>query len=665
MRVSLSAWSARNVFLEKIDRYTRSKKMMNLRTKVGEWLRKTREYRCRSLLKQSPLFDAKWYLERNPDVPENDAFGHYLRYGGREGRAPSAEFDSAWYMERYEDVRSSGMNPLIHYLVRGASENRETRNSRASVAVPNPCAVEANSILSEQEVLDIETLKNTELFDPKYYVDQVSCLEGLDPYVHFLRYGGFDGLKASENFDCGWYNAIYPDVVLHKVNPLLHYLNHGIKEGRLNGISPRTAAIVRRTVDELTPLDPEIESCHSLHEKYLRLWQNFSIPSDEFTAVWSQIFNDLPSGIRHIVFMPWLVKGGADLAGVNMLRAAQEALGTEATLLVLTDYPDVDAFDWLPSGSQVLVFSDYSEKISQRNRQRIVEALIFVLRPASIMNVNSRACWDLIVEKGRAIRTICRVYVALFCRDFTVDGRGAGYADTHLRASIKNIDAIYFDTQVFIREIISRYGLPKSIWAKLEFLPQPALSELGDFSAGVIGGSSGKLFWAGRFCHQKNTELLGRIIQALPDISLDIYGAGEVDRTKELRQLASIRPGVSVLGPFSSFSTLPLEKYSAFLFTSRFEGMPTVLINAASAGIPIIASNVGGVSELVTEETGWLIDEIDDEGAYCSAIREVMSNPLEVARRQLAMRKKLGSERSWATFKSKLNIFRSEPHRHA
>ncbi|MGJ7519660.1 glycosyltransferase family 4 protein [Variovorax sp. LT1P1] len=640
---------------------------MNPRTKFGEWLRTIREHRYRSLLKQSHLFDAKWYLEQNPDVPENDAFGHYLRYGGREGRAASAEFDSAWYMRHYEDVRSSGMNPLIHYLVRGASENRKTRDGRGSAEIPNPYAVESNAPLSEQELRDIETLKNTELFDPRYYLDQVSGREGLDPYLHFLRYGGFEGLKASENFDCGWYNAIYPDVVLHKVNPLLHYINYGIKEGRLNGISPRTAAVVRRTVSELTPLDPEIESCHPLHEKYLRLWQNFSIPSDEFTAVWSQIFHDLPSGIRHILFMPWLVKGGADLAGVNMLRAAQEALGTDATLLVLTDYPNIDAFDWLPSGSQVLVLSDYGEKISERNRQRIVEALIFVLRPASIMNVNSRACWDLIVEKGRAIRTICRVYAALFCRDFTADGRGAGYADTHLRTAIKNIDAIYFDTKVFIEEIITRYGLPKSIWAKLQFLPQPALSDLGDFSASAIAGSSGKLLWAGRFCYQKNTELLGRIIKTLPDISLDIYGVGEIDREEELKKLANRNPGVSVLGEFASFSSLPLEKYSAFIFTSRFEGMPTVLINAASAGIPIIASNVGGVSELVTNETGWLIDAIEDENAYCNAVIEVTSNPLEVARRQLAMREKLGSERSWKSFKYKLtsSVFNAEPHRHA
>jgi glycosyltransferase involved in cell wall biosynthesis len=247
--------------------------------------------------------------------------------------------------------------------------------------------------------------------------------------------------------------------------------------------------------------------------------------------------------------------------------------------------------------------------------------------------------------------------VALFCRDFTTDGRGAGYADTHLRAAIKNIDKIYFDTKGFLDEIVVRYGLPRSMYGKLEFLPQPVLGDLQEISRDAQkNGASPAIFWAGRFCHQKNTELLGRIIQSLPDVALDVYGGGEPSREVELMTLALAKPKVKLLGPFASFSKIPLEKYSAFLFTSRFEGMPTVIINAAAAGIPIVASNVGGVSELVTSETGWLVDELDDELAYCTAIQEIIENPKEVLRRQKAMKEKVGTERSWVAFKSKLSF---------
>lgn len=621
---------------------------MNFKNALRKFVRFLREYRSIKLIKRSDFFDKNWYLEKNPDVQEKNAISHFLRFGGREGRSPGKGFDAAWYLESYRDVALSGVNPLVHYLKWGTAEKRKISAYSSSISAEE-------SSLNEQEIRDIELLRTTDLFDPDWYLGTYPEIKDQDPYLHFLRYGGFDGLRASENFDCGWYQAIYPDVVLHHVHPLLHYLMHGIQEGRFRSMSPRATVVVRQTVADVMALDPEIEACHSLHGQHLRLRPNHSIPTDELVTAWRQIFSDLPSEIQHILFMPWLVKGGADLAGVNILRAAQESRGVKATLLVLTDHSNTDAFDWLPSGTQVLVLSDYDEKLSEKNRQRIVEALIFALRPASIMNVNSRACWALLAEKGRALKAICRIYAALFCRDFTEDGRGAGYADTHLRPAIQHIDKIYFDTKIFIDEIIARYGLTLPLQKKLEFLAQPTLNDLKEARpCSKKIESSPTIFWAGRFCYQKNTELLGRIIQSLSGVSIDVYGSGERERKLELESLARGRMDVNILGPFASFSALPLEKYAAFLFTSRFEGMPTVLINAAAAGIPIIASDVGGVSELVTDDTGWLITELDDERAYVTAIEQVLADPQEVARRQRAMKEKLGVERSWTTFKSKL-----------
>jgi len=627
------------------------------------------EYRDAGLLRQSDLFDEKWYSEKNPDVAKGSEVRHFLRFGGREGRSPSEKFDAAWYLETNKDVAYRVLKPLVHYLRLGKSEGRNIVAARTRARAPAVGRRSAPAIdlsrykkngtlfVTEQEIRDLELLHETDLFDAQWYLETYPHLiKNQDPYLHFLRHGGFEGLSASEEFDCAWYCDIYPDVVLHGVHPLLHYLQHGMKEGRFKGISPKIASVVKQTVADVMALDPEIESCHPLYGTHLRLRPNFSIPTDELSAVWTEIFHDLPAGIRHIVFMPWLVKGGADLAGVNILRAAQEAVGASATLLVLTDHDNIDAFDWLPSGSQVLVLSDYDSTLSQKHRQRIVEALIFALLPESITNVNSLACWTALIEKGKAFRSICKVYATLFCRDFTADGRGAGYADTHLRAAIHNVDKIYFDTKAFIEEVASRYGFTPALRQKLQFLPQPALDDLREISKDAWTGEQRPtaVFWAGRFCHQKNTELLARIVPCLPNVSLDVYGGGEPQREAELKALAQTQPQLHLMGTFASFSKLPLERYAAFLFTSRFEGMPTVLINAAAAGVPIIASNVGGVHELVTSDTGWLIDDLDDERAYSAAVQEILDNPKEVERRLQAMREKLGVERSWSVFKAGL-----------
>ena len=63
-----------------------------------------------------PEFDGAFYLATYPDVADAkvDPFEHYLLYGFREGRNPSAGFDTRFYLHRYLDGVTDE-NPLIHY----------------------------------------------------------------------------------------------------------------------------------------------------------------------------------------------------------------------------------------------------------------------------------------------------------------------------------------------------------------------------------------------------------------------------------------------------------------------------------------------------------------------------------------------------------------------
>jgi hypothetical protein len=84
---------------------------------------------CRQLkiIKDSELFDEKWYADQYPDVMKGgmDPATHYLRHGGVEGRSPSPSFDGEWYLEQYPDVAQNGINPLVHYLNYGKEEGRK------------------------------------------------------------------------------------------------------------------------------------------------------------------------------------------------------------------------------------------------------------------------------------------------------------------------------------------------------------------------------------------------------------------------------------------------------------------------------------------------------------------------------------------------------------
>ncbi|MCF8365322.1 MAG: glycosyltransferase [Bacteroidales bacterium] len=77
-------------------------------------------------ISRSGFFDVQYYLSNYPDVvgsgmlPEK----HFLRFGWKEGRNPSALFDTAFYLATNPDVLATGKNPLIHFIKKGQYENR-------------------------------------------------------------------------------------------------------------------------------------------------------------------------------------------------------------------------------------------------------------------------------------------------------------------------------------------------------------------------------------------------------------------------------------------------------------------------------------------------------------------------------------------------------------
>lgn len=78
------------------------------------------------IIKKSNLFDEQFYLQNYPDVrrADVDPLSHYIKYGWREGRNPSAKFDTNAYRSCYPDVMQANINPLFHYVYYGQREGR-------------------------------------------------------------------------------------------------------------------------------------------------------------------------------------------------------------------------------------------------------------------------------------------------------------------------------------------------------------------------------------------------------------------------------------------------------------------------------------------------------------------------------------------------------------
>lgn len=77
------------------------------------------------------LFDAEYYLKANTDLRQSgiDPKSHYMLYGWKENRPPSAFFDPQFYRLKYRKLIKAGQNPLVHYWKTGRDLSLRTNPS--------------------------------------------------------------------------------------------------------------------------------------------------------------------------------------------------------------------------------------------------------------------------------------------------------------------------------------------------------------------------------------------------------------------------------------------------------------------------------------------------------------------------------------------------------
>jgi GT2 family glycosyltransferase len=77
-------------------------------------------------------------------------------------------------------------------------------------------------------------IRSSGLFDAPWYLHEYPdvAANGIDPVMHYMTHGVSEGRCPNPLFHTRWYLEQYPDVVAALGNPLLHYLRHGAAEGR-------------------------------------------------------------------------------------------------------------------------------------------------------------------------------------------------------------------------------------------------------------------------------------------------------------------------------------------------------------------------------------------------------------------------------------------------
>ncbi|WP_075352571.1 glycosyltransferase [Algoriphagus marinus] len=191
---------------------------------------------------------------------------------------------------------------------------------------------------------------------------------------------------------------------------------------------------------------------------------------------------------------------------------------------------------------------------------------------------------------------------------------------------LRQVAGIASVSAICARDFIQTFSFPES---KVEVLPIGVLpvKETLNLPEDLIKilGASDFLIHIGSFVPEKNHQelflIFDQILLKFPDLKLLLLGEGPLkphfqnqftDRSEIL--FAGVRTDVDAILPFAK----------ALLLPSLIEGLPGVILEAMNSLVPMISYNVGGISEVVSPETGWLVPKAD-RGQFVKAVVEVLS----------------------------------------
>jgi L-malate glycosyltransferase len=147
--------------------------------------------------------------------------------------------------------------------------------------------------------------------------------------------------------------------------------------------------------------------------------------------------------------------------------------------------------------------------------------------------------------------------------------------------------------------------------------------------------------WVGRLSREKGADVM---LDALAEVDvswhLSIIGDGP-ERSALQQQAANlgIADRITWHGLVENAGSL-LTAFDAFVLSSRREGTPITLFEAMHAGVPIVATRVGGVPDVVSPSHAILVPR-EEPRMIARALNEVVNDPSSATRRSMLARERL------------------------
>jgi glycosyltransferase involved in cell wall biosynthesis len=369
----------------------------------------------------------------------------------------------------------------------------------------------------------------------------------------------------------------------------------------------------------------------------------------------SNVRDDLPfenrlargPGKRALVLLPWLRLGGADKFNLDLVRELT-ARGWEITIAAT-----LEGHPWLPEFTRLTpdVFllrhlagpPDFARLLVYLITSRGVDVVLntnselgYLLTPY----LRSRCPWPLYVDYNHMEEP---------------EWKNGG----HPRSGVGMQEQL--DLNIVSSEHLKRWQVGRgadpgrvevcttncnvSLWRR-----DPAARSLVRGTHDVPD-STPVILYAVRLCAQKQPMVFAETVRRLRDRGVRFVAlvAGEGEDRPRLEQYLDrhgLRSCVRMLGPVAT-GDMPalMSAADVFFLPSKWEGIALSVYEAMAAGVCVVGADVGGQAELVTPQTGVLIDRglsVEDQvGTYVHVLEDLLLHPEKARRMSEAARERI------------------------
>ncbi|HEX7120379.1 MAG TPA: glycosyltransferase [Longimicrobiales bacterium] len=277
-----------------------------------------------------------------------------------------------------------------------------------------------------------------------------------------------------------------------------------------------------------------------------------------------------------------------------------------------------------------------------RAERRRFAALCHALRPDVVHTHGYRP--DL-VDAGVARRL--GIPVVTTVHGFTGGGWRNRLNEWLQRRAIRRFDAVVAVSAAMAERLV-REGAPADRVIALRNAWAPATSPLQREAARLALDLPPDRFhvgWVGRLSREKGPDVLVDALARLADLPLTASFLGDGPERRRLEDHTArlaLHDRVRWHGTIDDAARV-LPAFDVFVLSSRAEGTPIALFEAIAAGVPVVATRVGGVPEVLSHGEAALVPP-DDPLRLADAIRAVARTPETAAARARAARRRLDHE---------------------